>query len=310
MQLTVLSSGPLSASALHALFSANHGHDTPTDDVICITNSASDMSVAGLRFRPDTDAAVRALRAPTAHTSSATVASTLASLGLAPDGNWPMLDDENVAFAVARAYLQARGESAAEATRLLAPQSPVRILPATQEPVELHVVETTASGERSARHISRWLADPERSAPESFGVAGLDRATPSPGVLDALRSSDVVAILPMSPVLDAPGLIGVPGLRDALRGTPARVVVLSPVGLTSPRDPQAEHSAWTQANLEMSSAQVARLYGDFADELLIDEAEAPASYPKALRVRRVPLASALASDDEAARTLRSAVVDG
>ena len=124
------------------------------------------------------------------------------------------------------------------------------------------------------------------------------------GMLDALRSSDVVVLTPMSPVLDGPGLLGVPGVRDALRGTAARVVVMSPVGLPTSRDGDAERSAWSQAGLEMTSAQVAKLYADFADVLLIDEDEAQGSYPGRLNVTRAPLARALVGDVEAARELR------
>lgn len=307
MQLTLLSSGPQSAAALHGLFRVGSNVDTPIGDVICVTNTAGDLSVAGLRFTPDTDAAVRAFSPAPARTSTSSVASTLAELGLAP-GAWPILDDESVAFAVARGYWRARGESAAACAQLQGPDASARILPATNEPVELHVIEENEAGERSSRPVARWLGDAERCAPQGFGVAGLEQSTPSPGVLDALRGSDVVVLTPMSPVLDGPGLLGVPGVRDALRGTSARVVVMSPVGLPTSRDTDAERSAWAQAGLEMTSAQVAKLYADFADVLLIDENEAPGSYPGRLTVSRAPLARALAGDADAAREVRTAIL--
>lgn len=305
MQLTVLSSGPLSALALHGLLTPSGGIDTPLGNVICITNTATDISVAGLRFTPDTDAAIRAFRPNLPAASTATVASTLSTLGLAPTGDWPILDDESVAFAVARGYFAARGQSPAEAIGLLSPSATARIIPASDEPIELHVVEETPDGERQARHVMRWAADPHRRRPEGFAVVGLDRAAPSAGVLDALRGSDVVALLPMSPVLDAPGLLGVAGLRDALRGTSAHVVVMSPIGLRSTRDPDVDHSAWKQAGLDPSSANLAKLYADFTDTLLIDEAEAPANYPKKLQVVRAPLDKALSGDARAAGEVRA-----
>lgn len=301
MQLTVLSSGPLSAIALHGLIPALGVDGGLAEHMVCVTSTAADLSVAGLRFMPDTDAAVRAFSPGHPAASSRTVTSTLASLGLAPTGDWPVLDDENVAFAVARSYLGARGQSLAEAVEHLARGARVRILPATSEPVELHVVEENEANERSARHVLRWLADAERGTPVSFAVAGLDRATPTAGVLDAIRDSEVVLLLPMSPVLDAPGIIGVPGLRDALRGTSARVVVMSPAALPSPRDVAAERNALATAGLDATSAQVARLYTDFADEVLIDDDEPAATYPKSMRVTRVPLVAALSGDEVATR---------
>lgn len=255
---------------------------------------------------PDTDAAVQAFAprtpaAPAANTASVT--SALAALGLAPVGDWPELADVNVAFAIARSYLGAQGRNLVESVGHLAQDAGARILPVTSEPVELHVVEEDEAGERRARHVRRWMADADRGAPVSFAVAGLDRAAPSAGVLDAVRDSDTVVLLPMSPVLDAPGLIGVPGLRDALRGTSARVVVMSPMGLTSGRDAEAERSALAAAGLEATSSQVAKLYADFADELVIDEAEAPAGYPKSMRVTRAPLADALFGHAPSARAM-------
>ena len=307
MQLTLLSSGPQSAAALHGLFAPESTIDTPMGDVICITNTSGDLSVAGLRFTPDTDAALRAFTPSPARPSTSTVSSTLAELGLAP-GEWPILDDESVAFAVARNYWRARGETAATCAQLQSPAAEARVIPATNEPVELHVIEENEAGERSSRPVARWLGDADRGEPQGFGVAGLEQSTPSPGVLDALRSSDVAVLTPMSPVLDGPGLLGVPGVRDALRGTAARVVVMSPVGLPTSRDGDAERSAWSQAGLEMTSAQVAKLYADFADVLLIDEDEAQGSYPGRLNVTRAPLARALVGDVEAAREVRTTVL--
>ena len=39
----------------------------------------------------------------------------------------------------------------------------------------------------------------------------------------------------MSPILDMAGFLAVRGIRDALRGTSARVVALSPIGLDGHR---------------------------------------------------------------------------
>lgn len=318
MQVAVLSSGPLAPSALHALFPPEQVNDTRLSGVIYITNSSHDISVSGLRFAPDLDAAAAALAggAPTAGTSR--VHELLAAWGLAPHGAWPQLNDDAVAAAIARTYRYARGESAVEAASAQlagvldadASSTSMRreLLPVTEVPVEMHVVEHLDDGERSGRHVMRWVANAERGTPEGFVLAGLDQASASPGVLDAIRSSDVVVILPMSPVLDAAGLLAVPGVRDALRGTTAPVVVLSPVGLAGGYPETVDSASWQQAGLTVASSSLARLYADFTDRLVIDDGEPAATYPARLDVRRAPLAAALAGDVAAASALRDVVL--
>ena len=274
--------------------------------MICITNSTHDISVAGLRFWPDLDA----LRTAAQAAGGATVLAELQRQGVAPSGPWQGFDDAAVAAAIARGVRLARGADAVQCAAAQSSDLAVTVLPLTQEPIELHVVEEDGAGARQSRHVLRWLNDTGRRAPEGFVVAGLDQAGPAPGVLDALRSSDIVVLPPMSPVLDASGMLAVPGVRDALRGTNARVVAMSPVALAdaSPHR-SADDAAWAQAGLEPFSPTLARLYADFLDTLVIDESEPPRTYPARLRVTRAPLRSALLEGDGAAfGALRTAVL--
>ena len=55
------------------------------------------------------------------------------------------------------------------------------------------------------------------------GAVGMDRATPAPGVLDAIRQADVILLPPSNPVVSIGIILGVPGVRDALRGSRAPV---------------------------------------------------------------------------------------
>nr|WP_257907350.1 2-phospho-L-lactate transferase CofD family protein [Janibacter limosus] len=71
-------------------------------------------------------------------------------------------------------------------------------------------------------------ARPRRSPATRFIVAGMDRATAAPGVLDALREADVVVLAPADPVLSIGIVLGVAGVRDALRGTSAPIVGVTP----------------------------------------------------------------------------------
>jgi len=53
---------------------------------------------------------------------------------------------------------------------------------------------------------------------------GIDKATPAPGVVEAIRDADVVVLPPSNPVVSIGTILGVPGVREALRATAAPVV--------------------------------------------------------------------------------------
>lgn len=94
-------------------------------------------------------------------------------------------------------------------------------------------IETTSSSTRvkgpRAVHFQEWWVRMRAAVPaERFVVAGMDRATPAPGVLDVIRTADVVLLPPSNPVVSIGIILGVPGVRDALRGTRAPVVGVSP----------------------------------------------------------------------------------
>ena len=61
---------------------------------------------------------------------------------------------------------------------------------------------------------------------EQHGVAD---AVPAPGVLDAIAGADVVVLAPSNPVVSIGTILGIPGVADAVRATPAPVVGVSPI---------------------------------------------------------------------------------
>jgi LPPG:FO 2-phospho-L-lactate transferase len=139
---------------------------------------------------------------------------------------------------------------------------------------------------------------------ERFVVAGLDRATAAPGVLDAIRSADVVLLPPSNPVVSVGIILGVPGIRDAVRGTRAPVVGVSPLVAGRPVRGHADVCLRT-IGVDATSAGVAGLYADFLDGWLVDEQD-PMPTPRGVRVERRPL---LMSSLDAAADLAGAALD-
>lgn len=308
MRACILFSGPWASSALDALIAGSNKCHTPVKSVTCITNTSHDLSVSGLRFAPDIDRAIYSSSPGLPRTTSVT--ELLQQWSLAPGGEWPELDDAATASAVARGFHLARGLNLTEAVaqQVEAAGCPHEVLPITDTPVEQHVVETADDGTASSRHVLRWIHAAHRHSPDSFVIAGLDQAHATTAALQAIREADVVIVPPMSPVLDAAGLLGVQGVRDALRGTSAHVVVISPTQLGAARPDDVEAAAWATTGLPATASTIAKLYGDFADALLIDDDEPPARYPTNLQVQRLDVRGAVHGDAHAQEALAAAIL--
>ncbi len=116
-------------------------------------------------------------------------------------------------------------------------------------------------------------------------------------MLEAIRGADVVVLPPSNPVVSIGIVLGVPGVRDALRGTKAPVVGVSP--LISGQPVRGFADACLRAiGVESTTAAVAGLYEDFLDGWIVDPADADTTLPRArVEVFDGPL---LMSDVEAA----------
>ena len=104
-------------------------------------------------------------------------------------------------------------------------QPGVRLLPMTDDRVETHVVvddEAEPSGRRAV-HFQEWWVRLRRrgagAAPSSRSAP--TRPRPAPGVLEAIAAADVVLLPPSNPVVSVGTILGVPGIREALRATAA-----------------------------------------------------------------------------------------
>jgi LPPG:FO 2-phospho-L-lactate transferase len=313
MQITALAGGVGGARFLRGLL---HELDrTGTEArVTVIGNTGDDITLFGLRVCPDLDTLLYTLgggvheaqgwgRADETHH----VAEELAALGATP--TWFSLGDKDFGTHIHRSHLLGQGMPLSEVTAHLAsrwglPGRGVTLLPMTDTPVETHVVVDEGDGPR-AIHFQQWWVRHRAALPaERFVVAGLDRATPAPGVLDAIRGADVILLPPSNPVVSIGTILGVPGIRDALRGSRAPVVGVSPLVGGRPVRGHAD-ACLTTIGVESTSTAVAGLYSDFLDGWLVDEDD-PMTGRRGLVVEARPL---LMSTVEAAADIAGAALD-
>ena len=318
MRITALAGGVGGARFLRGLLASLAASDDPARrdaEVTVIGNTGDDITLFGLRVCPDLDTVMYTLgggiddsqgwgRADETHV----VQAELAAYGAQPQ--WFGLGDRDIATHVARSQLLGLGLPLSEVTDVLCrrwglPDRRVRLLPMTDDAVETHVVVDNADGRRAV-HFQEWWVRMQAAVPaEQIVAVGMDRAGAGPGVLDAIRGADVVLLPPSNPVVSIGIILGVPGVRDALRGTSAPVVGVSPLIGGRPVRGHAD-ACLTAIGVETTAAAVAGLYEDFLDGWLVDEADAAGRWPAGLAVRGRPL---LMSDVEAAAAIAGAALD-
>lgn len=136
------------------------------------------------------------------------------------------------------------------------------------------------------------------------GFAGAALATPAPGVLDAIRTADVVLIAPSNPIVSIDPVLAVPGLRDAVRSRRDRCVAVSPIiggkALKGPAD-----RLLGELGHDPSVVGVGRIYRELASALVIDTAdENLVSAVEAEGIRAVCTPAVMHDADAAARLAR------
>jgi LPPG:FO 2-phospho-L-lactate transferase len=322
MRITALAGGVGGARFVRGLLAHLESSTDPTlrtAEVTVVGNTGDDITLFGLRVCPDLDTVMYTLgggideaqgwgRADESHV----VQHELAEYGAQPQ--WFGLGDRDIATHVARSQLLGLGMPLSKVTEVLCerwglPRQRVRLLPMTDDPVETHVVIEDDEGRR-AIHFQEWWVRHQAAVPaQQIVVVGMDRATAGPGVLDAIRDADVLLLPPSNPVVSIGIVLGVPGVRDAVRGTRAPVVGVSPIVGGRPVRGHAD-ACLAAIGVDTTARAVAGLYEDFLDGWLVDDGDAVAGeaapWPTGLAVRSRPL---LMTDVAAAGAIAGAALD-
>ncbi len=278
MKAVALSGGVGGARFVRGLLHHLRTSPGPAAEVTVIANTGDDITLHGLRVCPDLDTlmytlgdAVHEEQGWGRRDERSTVAEELAAYGAGPD--WFTLGDRDLATHVLRTQMLGAGFSLGQVTAALCErwQPGVRLLPMSDQPVETHVL--VEDPDRRAVHLQEWWVRMRAAEPaHGFPLLGLDRARPAPGVLEALREADVVLLPPSNPVVSLGPVLAVPGVRDALRGTRAPVVGVSPVVGGAPVRGMAAQCL-AALDVPCTAAGVAGLLEDLLDGWLVDDVD-------------------------------------
>jgi LPPG:FO 2-phospho-L-lactate transferase len=309
VRVTVLAGGIGGSRFLLGLRALGH-------DVTVIGNTGDDISLFGLRICPDLDTVMYTLgggisaeRGWGREGESFRVRDELAAYAAEP--TWFGLGDLDLATHLLRTQWLAEGQPLSQVTARLCErwQPGVRLLPATDDPVETHV--TLVDGRTV--HFQEWWVRLRAEVPATdIRLTGAADARPAPGVVDALHDADVVVLPPSNPVVSVGAILAVPGIDEAVRTTPAPVIGLSPIVGGAPVRGMAD-ACLTAIGVETSAAAVARHYGrrpeGLVDGWLVDDVDKPAADELAEEgwpARAVPL---MMTDLEATAAMAAAALD-
>ena len=102
---------------------------------------------------------------------------------------------------------------------------------------------------------------------------GASAAQPAAGVTREIRQAAGIILCPSNPIISIGPILAVPGIRQALRGTRAKVVAISPiVGGRALKGPAAR--MMKSLGMRVSALGVAELYRDFVDIFVLDRLDA------------------------------------
>jgi LPPG:FO 2-phospho-L-lactate transferase len=280
-------------------------------ELAVVVNTGDDRRFYGLHVSPDLDIVTYTL---------AGVVDPERGYGIAGDGTavidalarfghetWFRLGDRDLATCLHRTLRLAEGAGLAAVSDEIRRAFDVapRILPMSEAPCPT-IVELTG-GRRV--HFEEYLA--RDGAPDE--VRGVDlsaaaQADPAPGVVDALRETDLVLVCPSNPVVSIGPILAVRGVREALAAGAAPVVGISPIIGGAPVKGPADRLL-RGVGAEVSARGVATLYQGLCDGFVIDERDgALASAVEALGMR-VAVTQTLMRDASIAAQLAGSAIE-
>jgi LPPG:FO 2-phospho-L-lactate transferase len=309
VRVTVLAGGIGGSRFLLGLRTLGH-------DVTVIGPTGDDITMFGLRICPDLDTVMYTLgggisaeRGWGREDESFRVRDEIGVYDAEPA--WFGLGDLDLATHLLRTRWLSEGQTLSEITARLCSrwQPGVRLLPATDDPVETHV--TLVDG-RTVHFQEWWVRLHAEVAATDIRLAGAQSARPAPGVVEAVHDAEVVLFPPSNPVVSLGAILSVPGIADAVRTTTAPVVALSPIVGGAPVRGMAD-ACLTAIGVETSAAAVARHYGrrpaGLIDGWLVDEVDKAVADELAEEgwpARAVPL---MMTDTEATAAMATAALD-
>lgn len=283
MKVALLSGGTGGAKLAAGL------QDMLGSDLSVIANTGDDIEVNGVHASPDADLVtywlngeIDAERGWGIRDDGFAASDRLAQLG-APA--WFRLTDRDLATCLYRRQFLADGgrltDAQAQICRALGVDAAV--LPMSEQRVRTRVLSLG-----TWRDLQEFLILARgEPAVEQVELSGIADAEPTPEVLEAIATAELILIGPSNPVISIGPILAIEGVREAIAAARAPVVAVSPlVGGKVIKGPT--ESFMRAVGRPVTAAGVASLYEGLITAMLVDEDD-PEPPPEHLRTAAAPL---------------------
>jgi LPPG:FO 2-phospho-L-lactate transferase len=273
MRITALAGGIGASKLLLGLASV-----MPPEELTIIANTGDDIELFGLRICPDVDTVTYTLAGvineETGWGLTGDSFECLRWLGRYDEATWFNLGDRDLATHIFRTNQLRSGRSLSEVTDLVRRSLGVRstILPMTDS-----YAPTRVATDEGEMHLQEYFVR-RGCQPRVLGINSDNTASAAPasGVVNAIMEASAVVICPSNPFISIGPILAVPGVRDAIRKTPATVIAITPIiGGKAVKGPTAE--MLRDLGHEVSATGVARMYEDLLDIFILDETDSPSA---------------------------------
>jgi len=240
-----------------------------------IVNTGDDEQFYGLHVSPDVDTVIYTLAGVVNRANGWGLEgesfNALEALGRLYGKPWFNLGDRDLATHLYRSERLRAGASLSEATAEIAHRFGVKsqVIPMSDERVHTHVKLKDREAIPFQRYFVRGRA---RGAVEAIELRGIETARPAAAALRALAESRAVILAPSNPFVSIGPIIGLDGMRDALRDARERVAAISPIVGGKPIKGPADKMMRGMGH-EVSPLGVARLYRDFLGVFVLDQTD-------------------------------------
>ena len=246
----------------------------PDWDLTVVVNTADDFDLWGLHVCPDLDTVMYTLAGvANPETGWGIEGETFEALDMLArygEDPWFRLGDRDISTHILRTSRLRSGRSLTEITGALSDALgiPTRIMPMCDEPVSTML--DTPAGELEFQEY--FVRRGQRDEVRGITLRGIEHTRPTSAVLDALAEADAIVVCPSNPVVSIGPILAVPRMREAIAGSPAPKIAVSPIiggrALKGPADRML-----ASLGHDVSAAGVARMYQGVVGGMVIDHAD-------------------------------------
>lgn len=237
-----------------------------------IINTADDLELYGLRICPDIDIITYTLANMVDSQKGWGIQdetfNCLSVLKNYYDFKWFNLGDKDLATHIFRTDLFKKGFNKTEITSLICEKLGIKsqLIPMSNDEVQTFII-TDSKTMHFEEYYIKYQCEPKVL---DIKFQGINEAKPGNHVFEYINKAEKVLICPSNPIVSIGTIIGLPGIRDALKEVKQKVIAISPIieGATvkGPAD-----KLMRCLGLDVTCVGVAKYYKEFLGHFVIDK---------------------------------------